>query len=389
MSMASASVRDRGGAELIAAANRGEVEQVAALLESGVPANSANKAGATALHRAAYQNHLEVVQVLVEAGANLEQTDYAFASTPLHEACISGALAVVEYIVARDGDWKTRRMILLQNKAGRTPLDLAEEQAKVPVINLMKRLNAEDVAAAAHHKKLCLAMHVAAKQAKAEEVSRLLQEGVDANWAPLRGRSAIVECAERNHVAVMQVLVEHRAELNAPDATGSTALMVAARYGATAAAQYLLREGADDSRVDDFGKTARDIAMDWDKRGVKLALVMTMAGRVDPDAPIAMGRGPAPHGQTHQRWSSQAREQNVGEGAKFGAGFTSVSTAVCRGLGLIWGLFLAGFLIEDGTLPSDVGPRVWTPQVNHHFKYKSIILNTKSIILNTKFIVFN
>jgi hypothetical protein len=221
-------------------------------------------------------------------------------------------------------------VLVAQNRAGRTPLDLAEEQAKVEIIRFLEGVNAADDAAAAYHKKLCLAMHVAVKQAQADDVSRLLQEGADVNWAPLRGRAAIVEAAERNHVAVMQVLVEHRADLNAPDASGSTALMVAARFGATAAAQCLLREGADDSRVDDFGKTARQIAADWDKRGVALALDMAMAGRADPNAPIALGRGPVPHGRTHQRWSSQARPANVSK----------------------------EFLIEDGTLPSDVGPPV-------------------------------
>jgi len=306
--------------DLIEAANAGDADAVTRLLQSGADANCSNKSGATPLHRAAYQNHLAVAEALVAAGADVGRKDRSFGSTPLHAAAVGGAVDVMEFLLERGADWHSL------NTAGRTPLALAEEMAKVEAVAVLERVARDEEERQAHHKKLCLAMMVAVKQAQPEEVSRLLQEGADANWEPLRGRTALVEAAERNHVAVMQVLVAAKAELDRADATGSTALMVAANYGSAAAAQFLLREGADDSRTDDFGRTALAIAKDHTKAEVVSTLQLWAAGRIDRDSPLPMGRGPVPHGRTHQRWASQVRD------------------------------LPAGFMIEDGRLPSDVGP---------------------------------
>jgi ankyrin repeat protein len=306
--------------ELIDRANGGELEVVRRLLEVRADVNGSTAGGATALHRAAYHDHLAVAEALVAAGANLEMKDHSFGSTPLHAAAVGRAASVAEFLVASGADWRS------QNKAGRTPLDLAEEQASIDVIAVLKNVEREDQERQAQHKKLCLAMMVAVKQAKPEDVSRLLQDGADANWQPVRGRTAIVEAAERNHVAVMEVLVAAKADLDRADVTGCTALMVAANYGSAAATQFLLRNGADDSLADDFGRTALAIAKDHKKAEVVRTLQQWMAGQIDSDSPMPMGRGPVPIGRTHQRWPSQVRD------------------------------LPAGFMIEDGRLPSDVGP---------------------------------
>lgn len=309
-------------AELIERAYEGELEAVRRLLEAGVDVNGTNANGATALHRAAYGHHLEVVQALVASGASLDMRDHNFGSTPLHAAAVSGATSVVNFLVKSGADLHSK------NTAGKTPMALAEEQANIDVIAVLRTAAREERERQQHHKKLCLAMVVAVKQAQPDEVSRLLQEGADVNWEPLRGRTALVEAAERNHVAVMEVLVAAKAELDRADATGSTALMVAANYGSAAATQFLLRKGADDSLTDDFGRTALAIAKDHKKTDVVRTLQQWMAGQIDSDSPMPMGRGPAPPGRTHQRWPSQVRDLPV------------------------------GFLIADGRLPSDVGPPI-------------------------------
>jgi ankyrin repeat protein len=306
--------------ELIERANDGDVEAVRRLLDARADVNGVTASGATALHRASYHNHLAVAKVLVASGAKLEMKDHSFGSTPLHAAAVGGAASVVEFLVASGADWRSR------NKAGRTPSDLAEEQASIDVIAVLKSVAQEERERQAQHKKLCLAMMVAVKQAQSEEVARLLQEGADVNWAPVRGRTAIIEAAERNHVAVMEVLVAAKADVDYVDVTGCTALMVAANYGSAAATQFLLRNGADDSLVDDVGRTALAIAKDHKKAEVVRTLQQWTAGQIDSDSPMPMGRGPAPLGRTHQRWPSQVRN------------------------------LPGAFMIEDGRLPSDVGP---------------------------------
>lgn len=315
--------RGEMGRELIEQANSGDPDGVRRLLAANADVNVTNASGASALHRAAYQNHLAVVEVLVAAGANLELKDHSFGSTPLHAAAVGAATSSVDCLVKSGADWRS------ENKAGRTPLALAEEQANVDVIALLSKVEREDAERRSKHNKLCQAMMVAVKQAHTDKVSRLLQEGADANWEPrVRRRAALIEAAERNHVAVMEVLVAGKAEVDRKDVTGSTALMVAANYGSAAATQFLLREGADDSLTDDFGRTALSIAKDHKKIDVVRTLQQWAAGGIDRDSPMPMGRGPVPLGRTHQRWASQARD------------------------------LPAGFMIEDGRLPSDVGPPI-------------------------------
>src|SRR5262245_18445811 len=55
--------------DLIAAAKKGDVEAVKSLIAKGANVNTRTNYGATALHFAADRGHLEVIKVLVEAGA--------------------------------------------------------------------------------------------------------------------------------------------------------------------------------------------------------------------------------------------------------------------------------------------------------------------------------
>jgi ankyrin repeat protein len=55
--------------------------------------------GFTALHAAAWQGHLAIVQQLLAAGADLEAT-HLYGGTPLHEAARSGHHAVVQQLLA-------------------------------------------------------------------------------------------------------------------------------------------------------------------------------------------------------------------------------------------------------------------------------------------------
>ncbi|MGY0633814.1 ankyrin repeat domain-containing protein [Luteimonas sp. A478] len=65
--------------------------------------DSADRSGATALHRAAFAGHAEIAAELVGAGANLEITD-GHGRTPLLEAARGGRLATLEALVEAGAD---------------------------------------------------------------------------------------------------------------------------------------------------------------------------------------------------------------------------------------------------------------------------------------------
>ena len=70
------------------AARNGNLNQVKALLNQGVPVNSRNEHGYTPLHNAAYRGRLNVVQELLRRGAHVNPRNHR-GNTPLHLAALA------------------------------------------------------------------------------------------------------------------------------------------------------------------------------------------------------------------------------------------------------------------------------------------------------------
>ena len=63
------------GSELLKAAKKGQIEKVQDLIEAGVPVNSTDKNGRTALMLAAEKGHNDVVQHLIDHEADVSIKD--------------------------------------------------------------------------------------------------------------------------------------------------------------------------------------------------------------------------------------------------------------------------------------------------------------------------
>lgn len=88
-------------------------------------------------------------------------------------------------------------------------------------------------------------------------VARLIERDADVNkpgWAPLH------YAATGGHAAIIRLLLEHHAFIDAESPNGSTPLMMAAMYGSTEAVKLLLDEGADPLMRNQLGLTAIDFA---------------------------------------------------------------------------------------------------------------------------------
>lgn len=85
----------------------------------------------------------------------------------------------------------------------------------------------------------------------------LIQKGADVNkpgWAPLH------YAATNGHLAVMNLLLDQHAYIDAASPNNTTPLMMAAHYGTPAAVKLLLDAGADPLLKNDLGLTAVDFA---------------------------------------------------------------------------------------------------------------------------------
>ena len=90
-----------------------------------------------------------------------------------------------------------------------------------------------------------------------ELAETLVKKGADVNktgWTPLH------YAASNGHVAVIKLLLENHAYIDAESPNGSTPLMMAGMYGSTEAVKLLLDEGADPLLKNQQGLTALEFA---------------------------------------------------------------------------------------------------------------------------------
>ncbi|QLA83698.1 ankyrin repeat domain-containing protein [Acidovorax sp. JMULE5] len=102
---------------------------------------------------------------------------------------------------------------------------------------------------------------MAALKGNLEAVKALLARDADVNktgWAPLHYAAS---AGSRQHVAIIALLLENHAYIDASSPNGTTPLMMAAQYGSNEAVQLLLDEGADPTLKNQLGLTAADFAL--------------------------------------------------------------------------------------------------------------------------------
>ena len=98
---------------------------------------------------------------------------------------------------------------------------------------------------------------LAALEGQTEIVRQLIARDADVNkpgWAPLH------YAATHGHLAIMELLLEHHAFIDAQSPNGTTPLMMAAHYGTPAAVKLLLEAGADIDMRNQLGLSALDFA---------------------------------------------------------------------------------------------------------------------------------
>jgi ankyrin repeat protein len=98
---------------------------------------------------------------------------------------------------------------------------------------------------------------MAALKGHQELARRLIERDADVNkpgWAPLH------YAATGGHVALIELLLEHHAFIDAESPNGTTPLMMAAQYGSAEAVKLLVDSGADLTMRNQLGLSAIDFA---------------------------------------------------------------------------------------------------------------------------------
>ncbi|KAL3118634.1 hypothetical protein niasHT_001029 [Heterodera trifolii] len=212
---------------------RQHIEIVDLLLEKGADPNEPMvgqenniNTNITPLFLAVRHANLPLCRVLVERGANVDLGS-DFATTPLMIACKRSQMEIVSFLIENGADTN------LQNGDGETALMAACYRGNVDIVRMLLSHGAN------------------VEQTDYQDVNQqTIQERA----------TSLMFAASRGHLAIVNFLIEHGADLQQVDLVGYNALMWAVVNGKTEMARHLMAIGADIDQRDMDGRRAQDLA---------------------------------------------------------------------------------------------------------------------------------
>lgn len=194
------------------------------------------KANIGAFHHACINESLDVVQLLINNGADVNQYTTSH-STPLHIACKKGDLDLVKLLIRNKAN---------VNKMFKFTLSALFTAVTNKFVDVVKCLidNDVDVNIVGEHGATCL--FIAARLENSEIIRLLINNGIKVNVLDTFGFSALhLACAALDNPNVAQVLIENGANVNLINKSGVTALHTACLNGRIDNVKVLVANNAD------------------------------------------------------------------------------------------------------------------------------------------------
>ena len=214
------------------AANHGHTETVRYLV--GLPdvdVNHRNAANYTALYYAVEDKHTDVVQVLIDAGADIE-TKNNDGNSPLHVACVSGSLDMVKMLVRAGAG------VRVTNNTYDTCLIQTACFGDIETVRYLVTLPEVDV----NHRGCgnYATLHYPVMNEETDMMQVLIDAGADVDTQRNDGYTPLHSACAEGSLDVVNMLVEAGAGVRVTDNDGCTCLIRAARCGHTETVRYLV-----------------------------------------------------------------------------------------------------------------------------------------------------
>ncbi|XP_068726064.1 transient receptor potential cation channel subfamily A member 1-like [Montipora capricornis] len=242
------SVDERGDTPLHVAVKVNSEAIVTLLLsDSKSDANIKGFGSYTPLHIAAEIDNVDISKRLVENGGDITLTAED-KMTPFGVAVSKGAQSVAEYFcsIAQERQMNVENLICNADNEGSTLLHLAVDSGIVPIVRLCLKLGSNVRQPKESDKTTPL--HLACGQGSLEIVQLMVAEDRDVCKSQLlddQGMVPLHRAALKNHVTVVNYLLDQGSKVDPRDTQGRTPLFLAASVGGTATVQLLMNRGAD------------------------------------------------------------------------------------------------------------------------------------------------
>jgi ankyrin repeat protein len=242
---------------LIEAVKSGDHAAARARLQQKIDVNAAEPDGTTALHWAVRADDLELTRMLLRSGADARRAN-RYGVTPLQLAAVNGSVTAATALLEAGAD---PNAVLPE---GETILMTAARTGQPALLRLLVDRGAAVGAREKWYGETALIWAVAENHAEAARALLELGAGVDERSAPLEfprrrnGQSVLslgswtplMYAARENALEAGRVLVDARADLNATDPDGATALVIAIINANYDFAALLIDAGADPNVAD-------------------------------------------------------------------------------------------------------------------------------------------
>eukprot|EP01045_Picozoa_sp_COSAG04_P000282 COSAG04_NODE_6_length_47123_cov_87.347482_5_plen_1442_part_00 len=270
----------------------GHKQQVAVrlLLDRGANPNLPTSLGGTPLMHAAGVGPLPVMRMLLEAKAEVDAVHPEFGGTALHVACERNQADCAEALIRagcdtslRDNDGMTGRemaqkmdntrvldrLAALEDGEKSRPEGSLLDAAQNGELATMERLldggldvdTRSEATTGKGSKTQMTALHTAVAYKQGAAVQLLLDRGANPNLTDSHGGGTPLACAAyKGYLSLMRLLLEYKAQIDAPQKNGGTAFHCACLNNKPDCVEALVRAGCDTTVRTKYGETGRDTA---------------------------------------------------------------------------------------------------------------------------------
>jgi ankyrin repeat protein len=196
-------------------------------------------ASATPLYYAVDANNMDLVNLLVEAGADVNAGSWP----PLCQAVDKNNTAIAEYLIDHGANVNY-------------PKDWGPLQEAPYVSNNIEMVKLLVARGADINTGPWPALHVSIGKGRKDIFDLLIQRGADVNITDKKGSTSLYYAVDKDNLHYLKILIAHGAKVDTKCQSGETALMSAASTGRTEAVKLLLEAGTNVNVKNDRGQTA-------------------------------------------------------------------------------------------------------------------------------------